>query len=95
MNNLTSVMRKGQTKIKGHFVKYQGHKRQRNTEELFHTWEPSARWNARWVGKRTSGDFPGVQWLRFRASNAEASGSIPGWGTKIPHATWPKNEKIE
>ena len=37
MNNLTSVMRKGQTKIKGHFVKYQGHKRQRNTEELFHT----------------------------------------------------------
>ena len=27
-----------------------------------------------------------VQWLRLRASNAGGTGSIPGWGTKIPHA---------
>ena len=27
-----------------------------------------------------------VQWLRFCASNARSAGSIPGWGTKIPHA---------
>ena len=27
-----------------------------------------------------------VQWLRLHASNAEGMGSIPGWGTKIPHA---------
>ena len=27
-----------------------------------------------------------VQWLRLRASNAEGMGSIPGRGTRIPHA---------
>ena len=27
-----------------------------------------------------------VQWLRLRASNARGVGSIPGQGTKIPHA---------
>ena len=26
-----------------------------------------------------------VQWLRLRACNAGGAGSIPGWGTKIPH----------
>ena len=29
-----------------------------------------------------------VQWLRFCASNAGDSGSIPGQGMKIPLATW-------
>jgi len=28
-----------------------------------------------------------VQWLRLRAPNAGSTGSIPGWWTKIPHAT--------
>ena len=28
-----------------------------------------------------------VQWLRLHASNARSTGSIPGQGTKIPHAT--------
>ena len=27
-----------------------------------------------------------VQWLRLCASNARVTGSIPGWGTRIPHA---------
>ena len=27
-----------------------------------------------------------VQWLRLRASTAGGTGSIPDWGTKIPHA---------
>ena len=27
-----------------------------------------------------------VQWLRLCASSAGGIGSIPGWGTKIPHA---------
>ena len=27
-----------------------------------------------------------VQWLRLGASNAGGMGSIPAWGTKIPHA---------
>ena len=34
-----------------------------------------------------------VQWLRLWASTAGGTGSIPGWGTKIPHATWPKKKK--
>ena len=35
-----------------------------------------------------------VQWLRLGASNAGGMGSIPGWGTKIPHAvSWPKKKK--
>ena len=29
-----------------------------------------------------------VQWLRFCASNSGGTGSIPGQGAKIPHATW-------
>ena len=29
-----------------------------------------------------------VQWLRLCACNAGDVGSIPGWGTKIPHASW-------
>ena len=27
-----------------------------------------------------------VQWLRLCTPNAGDTGSIPGWGTKIPHA---------
>ena len=34
-----------------------------------------------------------VQWLRFRASSAGGAGSIPGLGTKIPHAARPKKLK--
>ena len=36
-----------------------------------------------------------VQWLRLCASAARAVGSIPGRGTKIPHAAWhgQKNKK--
>ena len=29
-----------------------------------------------------------VQWLRLHAANAGGTGSIPGGGTKIPHAAW-------
>ena len=35
-----------------------------------------------------------VQWLRLHASNAGGTGSIPGWGTKIPHALWSGQKKI-
>ena len=28
-----------------------------------------------------------VQWLRLHGPNAGGTGSIPGWGTKIPYAT--------
>ena len=29
-----------------------------------------------------------VQWLELHTFNAEGVGSIPGQGTKIPHAGW-------
>ena len=32
-----------------------------------------------------------VQWVRHHASTTEGMGLIPGWGTKIPHATQPNN----
>ena len=35
---------------------------------------------------RTLGISLAVQWLRLCAANAEDVGSIPGQGTKIPHA---------
>ena len=35
--------------------------------------------------KWLKGTFQVVQGLRFWASNAKDTGSIPGWGTKIPH----------
>ena len=31
-----------------------------------------------------------VQWLGLHVSNAGGAGSIPGQGTKISHASWPK-----
>ena len=34
------------------------------------------------------GTSPAVQWLRLHASTAGGVGSIPGQGTKIPHAVW-------
>ena len=33
-----------------------------------------------------------LQWLRFLASTAGGVYLIPGWETKIPHATWPKSK---
>ena len=33
------------------------------------------------------GTFLAVQWLRFYASSSGGTGSVPGQGTKIPHAT--------
>ena len=36
--------------------------------------------------KRDEGTSLAVQWLRLRASSAGRAGSIPGGGTKIPHA---------
>ena len=38
-------------------------------------------------------DVYGSQWLRRHASNVGGMGSIPGQGTKIPHAMWPKKKK--
>ena len=34
-----------------------------------------------------------VQWLRLSTSSGRGMGSIPGQGTKIPHATWHSKKK--
>ena len=34
-----------------------------------------------------------IQWLKFCTSKAESTSLIPGRGTKIPHATWPKEKR--
>ena len=39
------------------------------------------------VKTNEQGISPVVQWLRLHASNAGGVGSIPGQGTKIPHAS--------
>ena len=36
--------------------------------------------------KNPVGNSLAVQWLGLRASIAGATDSIPGWGTKMPHA---------
>ena len=36
-------------------------------------------------------DFPGGPVVKTSPSNVGDAGSIPGWGVKIPHASWPKN----
>ena len=33
--------------------------------------------------------------VKTSPSNAGGAGSIPGWGAKIPHASWPKNQNIK
>ena len=34
-----------------------------------------------------------VQWLRIQASTARVTGSIPGWGTKMPCSAAEKKKK--
>ena len=38
--------------------------------------------------KEICGNSLAVQWLGLCTSTAGGPGSIPGWGAKIPHATW-------
>ena len=38
------------------------------------------------ANRRPLGNSLVVQWLRIRAPTAGGTGSIPGWGPKIPHA---------
>ena len=41
------------------------------------------------------GDFSGGPVVRTSPSSAGGAGSIPSWGAKIPHASWPKNQNIK
>ena len=40
-------------------------------------------------------DFPGGSVVKSSPSSAGGVGSVPGQGTKIPHASWPKNQDIK
>ena len=40
-------------------------------------------------------DFPSGPVIKTWPSNAGGAGSIPGQGTKIPHALWPKKQNIK
>ena len=39
------------------------------------------------------GSSPGCPVVKTLPSNAEGAGSIPGWGSKVPHALEPKKKK--
>lgn len=43
--------------------------------------------------RRRRKSFLTVQWLRPYAPSAWGMGSVPGWGTTIPHATGPSQNK--
>ena len=40
-------------------------------------------------------DFPGGPGVKTLPSNAGGAGSIPGWGVKIPHDSWPKKQNVK
>ena len=40
-------------------------------------------------------DFPRGPVVKTLPSNIGGLGSMPGWGAKIPHASWPKNQNIK
>ena len=46
------------------------------------------------VEKRRS-DLPGGPVVRACAFTAKGTGSVPGWGTEIPHAVWCGQRKVE
>ena len=52
------------------------------------TWkQPKCPSTDEWKKKMWYGTSLVVQWLRLHTPNGGGTGSIPGWGTKIPHAT--------
>ena len=51
--------------------------------------------NGRAMLKRTIQAFPGGPVVKTSPSNAGGLGSIPGWGLRIPHASWPKNQNTK
>ena len=42
-----------------------------------------------------TGTSPAVLWLRLCTSSAGYMGSVPGRGSKIPHAAWPKEKRLQ
>ena len=42
--------------------------------------------------KVCTGDFSDGPVIKTFTSKAESEGLVPSWGTKIPHASWPKSQ---
>ena len=42
---------------------------------------------------RKGRDFPGSPVVKTSPSNAEGAGLIPGWGAKVPNASWPRKPR--
>ena len=55
------------------------------------------RWKSRQIlsEKQDVGDFSGGSVVKISPSSEEDVGSIPGQGSKIPHALQPKNQTIK
>ena len=50
-------------------------------------------WYTQQHSQITNALYSGLQQLKVCTSNARGEGSVPGWGTKIPHAVWHGNWK--
>ena len=57
------------------------------SQRVGHDWTTELNWTDNKNCRQVIGTFLVVQWLRLHSPNAEGTGLIPGWGTKIPHAT--------
>ena len=44
---------------------------------------------------KLQGTFLGRPVVRTSPTDAGGTGSIPGWGAQIPHASWPKNQDVK
>ena len=53
--------------------------------------EKGRRGRKRKENKESGGGFLAGPVVEISPSNSGATGSIPGWGAKIPHTLWPKN----
>ena len=60
-------------------------------EMVFHLFSNSISFHL----KISSGDFPGGPVIKIVCFQLNECGSIPSWGTKIPHATWHGKKKKE
>lgn len=59
-------------------------------DDFLHSCRPRSR--------HRTGNTPGTplvtQWLRFPTENAGGTGSLPVWGTRVPHPVWHGKKKI-
>ena len=45
--------------------------------------------------RKVGREVPGYPVINTSLSSAGGLSSVPGWGTKIPHTSWPKNQSIK